>query len=197
LSILGDILFLYSSKDRYDTALSYKTYVFLFKVHSSFYLNLWSLFCWASFRSALDKQELVKYKYDKPMINVQIWVPRKLVRVWYHFKWFLKLQSETLFHFEDFESSKFLSLIGEDTIISKIGPLSLAQSNDSKSSMWKSVWAIQLQVTTREFKYSIYPGVRPTLRHFQQQWPQFILWERHLVSTKLKPPLRRERIKKI
>ena len=94
MSILGDILFLYSSKDRYDTALSYKTYVFLFKVHSSYYLNLWSLFCWASFRSALDKQELVKYKYDKPMINVQIWVPRKLVRVWYHFKWFLKLQSD-------------------------------------------------------------------------------------------------------
>ena len=46
---------------------------------------------------------------------------------------------KTLFHFEDFESSKFLSLIGEDTIISEIGPLSLAQSNDSKSSMWKSV----------------------------------------------------------
>ena len=29
---------------------------------------------------------------------------------------------KTLFQLEDFESSKFLSLIGEDTIISKIGP---------------------------------------------------------------------------
>ena len=114
MSILGDILFLYSSKDRYDTALSYKTYVFLFKVHSSYYLNLWSLFCWASFRSALDKQELVKYKYDKPMINVQIWVPRKLVRVWYHFKWFLKLQSE-LYSFKlQPGSSKILYIPGFD-----------------------------------------------------------------------------------
>ena len=43
------------------------------------------------------------------------------------------------FHIEDFESSKFLSLIGEDTIISQIGPPSLAQSNDSKSSIWKEL----------------------------------------------------------
>ena len=45
-----------------------------------------------------------------------------------------ELTTQTLFHIEDFESSKFISLIGEDTIISQIGPPSLAQSNDSKSS---------------------------------------------------------------
>ena len=43
-------------------------------------------------------------------------------------------KAETLFHIEDFESSKFLSLIGEDTIISQIGPPSLVQNDDSKSS---------------------------------------------------------------
>ena len=47
--------------------------------------------------------------------------------------------TQSSFHFEDFESSKFLSLIGEDTIISQIDPPSLAQSNDSKSSMWKEL----------------------------------------------------------
>ena len=43
--------------------------------------------------------------------------------------------AKTLFHIEDFDSSKFLSLIGEDTIISQIGPLSLVRNDDSKSSM--------------------------------------------------------------
>ena len=47
--------------------------------------------------------------------------------------------TKSSFHIEDFESSKFLSLIGEDTIISQIGPPSLAQSNESKSSMWKEL----------------------------------------------------------
>ena len=44
-------------------------------------------------------------------------------------------RAQSSFYIEDFESSHILSLIGEDTIISQIGPPSLAQSNDSKSSM--------------------------------------------------------------
>ena len=52
---------------------------------------------------------------------------------------FLTNHTQSSFHIEDFESSKFWSLIGEDTLISQIGPPLLAQSNDSKSSMWKEL----------------------------------------------------------
>ena len=53
------------------------------------------------------------------------------------------------FQIEDFESSKILSLIGEDTIISQTGPLLLAQSNDSKSSMRKDLLALKCRTEVK------------------------------------------------
>ena len=52
--------------------------------------------------------------------NNQLQLPREnLYRTFSDFGW---NHPESLFHIEDFESSKFLSLIGEDTIIPQIGP---------------------------------------------------------------------------
>ena len=54
---------------------------------------------------------------------------------------------ETTFLLEDFESSKFLSLIGEDT--NWFFPIGY-----SKSSMWKVVWAISVSLLARLHEYS-------------------------------------------
>ena len=88
------------------------------------------------------------YQKKLQIANKQNWLKSDIWNSQIDLWKYLILNPKTPFHIEDFESSKFWSLIGDDTIIPQIGPLSLILNYNSKSSKWKRIevsWSTLIQ----------------------------------------------------